>query len=79
MVLIIIFFNDIYIRYVRNINKWWNSLFGENGKWKKLHAKAQKNYRLRKSQKDPQYESKLNEYMKNYNEKKQNKYAVIKK
>ena len=36
---------------------------------KKLHAKAQKNYRLRKSQKDPQYKSKLNEYMKNYNEK----------
>jgi hypothetical protein len=46
---------------------------------KKLHANAQKNYRLRKSQNDPQYKTKLNEYMKNYNEKKQNKYALIKK
>ena len=46
---------------------------------KKLHAKAQKNYRLRKSQNDPQYKTKLNEYMKNYNGKKQNKYALIKK
>ena len=46
---------------------------------KKLHAKAQKNYRLRKSQNDPQYKTKLNEYMKNYNGIKQNKYALIKR
>lgn len=46
---------------------------------KKLHANAQKNYRLKKSQNDPQYKTKINEYMKNYNAKKQNKYAVIKK
>ena len=46
---------------------------------KKLQANAQKNYRLRKSQNDPQYKTKLNEYMKNYNGKKQNKYALIKK
>ena len=45
---------------------------------KKLHAEAQKNYRKRKSQ-DPKYKEKVNEYMKNYNEKKQNKYSVIKK
>ena len=35
---------------------------------KKLHANAQKNYRLRKSQNDPQYKTKLNEYMIKYNE-----------
>ncbi len=46
---------------------------------KKLDAKAQKDYRLRKSQNDPQYKTKLNEYMKKYNEKKQNIYALIKK
>jgi hypothetical protein len=46
---------------------------------KKLHASAQKNYRKRKSEKDPQYKTKLNEYMKKYNEKRQNKYALIKK
>jgi hypothetical protein len=46
---------------------------------KRLHAQAQKNYRKRKSEKDPQYKTKLNEYMKNYNNKKQNKYTLIKK
>ena len=46
---------------------------------KKLHANAQKSYRFRKSQNDPQYKTKLNEYMKSYNAKKQNKYALIKK
>ena len=46
---------------------------------KKLHAEAQKNYRKRKSQEDPKYKEKVNEYMKNYNEKKQNKYSVFKK
>ena len=38
---------------------------------KKLHASAQKNYRKRKSEKDPQYKTKLNEYMKKNNEKRQ--------
>jgi hypothetical protein len=46
---------------------------------KKLHASAQKDYRKRKLEKDPQYRAKINEYMKKYNEKKQNKYTLIKK
>ena len=47
-------------------------------KERKQHAEAQKNYRTRKSQ-DPQYKEKINEYMRNYYEKKQSKYALIKK
>ena len=46
---------------------------------KKLHASAQKDYRKRKLEKDPQYRAKINEYMKKYNENKQNKYIQIKK
>ena len=48
-------------------------------KERKQHAEAQKNYRNRKAQDDPQYKEKLREYMKNYNGKKQSKYASIKK
>ena len=48
-------------------------------KEKKQHAEAQKNYRIRKTQNDPEYREKLREYMKNYNEKKKNKYTSIKK
>ena len=47
-------------------------------KERKRHAEAQKNYRTRKAQ-DPQYKEKINEYMRNYYEKKQSKYALIKK
>jgi hypothetical protein len=32
---------------------------------RKLHTDAQKNYRKRKSERDPQYRAKINEYMKN--------------
>ncbi len=46
---------------------------------RKQHAEAQKTYRNRKAQNDPEYRAKLREYMKNYNEKKQSKYALIKK
>lgn len=48
-------------------------------KEKRQHAEAQKNYRIRKTQNDPEYREKLREYMKNYNEKKKNKYTSIKK
>jgi len=48
-------------------------------KERKQHAEAQKIYRNRKAQDDPQYKEKLREYMKKYNEKKQGKYASIKK
>ena len=48
-------------------------------KERKQHAEAQKNYRNRKAQDDPQYKEKLREYMKTYNGKKQSKYATIKK
>jgi len=48
-------------------------------KERKQHAEAQKNYRNRKAQDDPQYKEKLREYMKNYNGKKQSKYTSIKK
>jgi hypothetical protein len=48
-------------------------------KERKQHAEAQKKYRNRKAQNDPEYKAKLREYMKNYNEKKQSKYALIKK
>ncbi len=48
-------------------------------KERKQHAEAQKKYRNRKAQNDPEYRAKLREYMKNYNEKKQSKYALIKK
>ena len=48
-------------------------------KERKQHAEAQKKYRNRKAQDDPQYKEKLREYMKKYNEKKQGKYASIKK
>jgi hypothetical protein len=48
-------------------------------KERKLHANAQNNYRKRKLQNDPEYKTKINEYMKKYNENKQNKYIQIKK
>ena len=48
-------------------------------KERKQHAEAQKNYRNRKAQDDPQYKEKLREYMKTYNGKKQSKYATIKR
>lgn len=48
-------------------------------KERKQHAEAQKKYRNRKAHEDPEYRQKLREYMKNYNEKKQNKYTAIKK
>lgn len=48
-------------------------------KERKLHANAQNNYRKKKLQNDPEYKTKLNEYMKKYNENKQNKYTQIKK
>ena len=48
-------------------------------KERKQHAEAQKKYRNRKAQEDPEYKQKLREYMKSYNEKKQNKYLSIKK
>ena len=48
-------------------------------KERKQHAEAQKKYRNRKAQDDPQYKEKLREYMKKYNEKKMGKYASIKK
>ena len=48
-------------------------------KERKKHAEAQKKYRNRKAENDPEYRAKLREYMKNYNEKKQSKYALIKK
>ena len=48
-------------------------------KERKQHAEAQKKYRNRKAQEDPEYKKKLREYMKSYNEKKQNKYFLIKK
>ena len=48
-------------------------------KERKQHAEAQKKYRNRKAQDDPQYKEKLREYMKKYKEKKQGKYASIKK
>ena len=46
---------------------------------KTLHAAAQKNYRKRRSENDPQYREKLNQYMKKYNESKKNKYELIRK
>ena len=48
-------------------------------KEKRQHAEAQKNYRIRKTQNDPEYREKLREYMKNFNEMKKNKYTSIKK
>ena len=39
-------------------------------KERRQHAEAQKKYRNRKAQDDPQYREKLRIYMKNYNEKK---------
>ena len=48
-------------------------------KERKQHAEVQKKYRNRKAQEDPEYKKKLREYMKSYNEKKQNKYFLIKK
>ena len=48
-------------------------------KERKQHAEAQKKYRYRKAQEDPEYKQKLREYMKSYNEKKQSKYLSIKK
>ena len=48
-------------------------------KERKQHAEAQKKYRNKKAQEDPEYKKKLREYMKSYNEKKQNKYFLIKK
>lgn len=48
-------------------------------KERRQHAEAQNKYRYRKSQEDPQYKEKLRTYMKNYNEKKQSKYSLIKK
>ena len=48
-------------------------------KERRQHAEAQKKYRNRKAQDDPQYREKLRIYMKNYNEKKQSKYSSIKK
>ncbi len=36
---------------------------------RKLHTDAQKNYRKRKSERDPQCRAKINEYMKKYYEK----------
>ena len=48
-------------------------------KERKQHAEAQKKYRNRKAQNDPEYRAKLREYMKNHNEKKQSKHALIKK
>jgi len=48
-------------------------------KERKLHANAQNKYRKRKLQNDPEYKTKINEYMKKYNENKQNKYIQIKK
>ncbi len=48
-------------------------------KERKVHANAQNNYRKRKLQNDPEYKTKLNAYMKKYNENKQNKYIQIKK
>ena len=48
-------------------------------KERRQHAEAQKKYRNRKAQDDPQYKEKLRIYMKNYNEKKQSKYSSIKK
>ena len=46
---------------------------------RKQYAEAQKKYRNRKAQNDPEYRAKLREYMKNHNEKKQSKHALIKK
>ena len=48
-------------------------------KERRQHAEAQKEYRNRKAQDDPQYREKFRTYMKNYNEKKQIKYTSIKK
>ena len=47
-------------------------------KERRQHAEAQKKYRNRKAQDDPQYREKLRAYMKNYNEKKYKKSSSIK-
>ena len=45
----------------------FNFVLCPGDKERKQHAEAQKNYRDRKAQDDPQYKEKLREYMKTYN------------
>ena len=54
-----IFFNDIYI-YDMSGTSDEIAFLEKMENEKRLHAQAQKNYRKRKSEKDPQYKTKLN-------------------
>ncbi len=78
--MVLIFFQTLYIyKNDKYFKPWWNSVFREIERKKTPHAAAQKNYRKRKSEKDPQDRKKWNQDMKTYNESKKNKYELNRK
>ncbi len=65
MVLIIYIKSYIYIRMTNILTPDEIKVLDKIEREKTLHAAAQKNCRKRRSENDPQYREKLNQYMKN--------------